>query len=89
MTVEMPWEAVLQVDADTLATGDRFIAPAVGVGYRAHADGTVRGVGWLPLEGTEWAVTGRDGDAVTARNAAGRERSQRIPTGAKILKVTR
>lgn len=85
------WADVRSVDPSELKVGDMTITPAVGTAYHTAPDGTVRGAGiaWeMPLEGTVFTITGIDGDAFTSLRADGREMTQKVPVGARLLRIT-
>ncbi|MFD7835664.1 hypothetical protein [Streptomyces sp. NPDC059761] len=88
--VKVSWSDVRAVLATELAVGDVFVQPVEGIAYREGADGSVRGAGlaWeMGLEGTLWTVVGREGAAVTTRNAAGSTLTEDVPESARVLRL--
>jgi hypothetical protein len=81
------WDQVRERPAADLKVGDTFVRPGTGTAYRTCKDGSVRGVGWQDLDGTAWTLIAREGDTTTARSHDGREASQAIPPGARVLAV--
>jgi len=84
---ELTWGDVRSVPASDLRPGDRFINPPMGVGYSTNADGTVRGTGWQPLEGTMWTVVAVSDGKLRAINQHGHETWGKIPPGRTVLRI--
>jgi hypothetical protein len=90
MTHPYSWEDVREVPARSLAVGDVFVKPGMGAAYYTSSDGRVRGAGLvhaMPLDGTAWTVTAREGGATTCRAEDGREATAAIPEHAHVLRV--
>lgn len=88
MTVALlTWDDVRNVSAHTLAVGEMFIQPNTGTAYFTDAEGRCAGVGWMPLDGVEWTVTVREGDAITCRAADGREITTTVKASARVLRA--
>jgi hypothetical protein len=90
MTHPYTWEDVRDTPARSLAAGDVFVKPGMGIAYHVATDGRVRGAGLahgMPLDGTAWTVIAREGDVTTCRASDGREVTEAIPESAHVLRV--
>jgi len=72
------WDQVRTGTVAELREGVTFISPGVGTAYQM-ANGSIRGVGWLPLDGTAWTVRSMDSGKITATSHDGREVTQPLP----------
>lgn len=77
----IPKRDLQPVEASTLNVGDTFVRLASMRDYRSPLEDTV--------EGRRLTVVSREGDMVTARTSDGREISQQIPPGARVLREAR
>jgi hypothetical protein len=79
------WNDVRSVPATDLEVGDQLVTSGTGTAYREARDGTVRGIGWQPLDGLLWTITAREDGKITGRSHTGLTDTA-APRG-KVLKV--
>lgn len=78
---DITWDQVRRGHTSEITVGTRWVNPGVGTAYRTAQDGSVAGVGWLPLDGTVWTAIALDGREVTAESHDGRTVTGSIRAG--------